>query len=434
MAALLILAIGILIVVNGLLAMCEMAIVSASRGRLEQMAEEGNRGARVALTLAADPGRFLSAVQTGVTMIGIVNGVLSGATLADWLGEHLAAVAALQPYAAPAAVVILVAAVTYLTIVIGELVPKQLALKHPEGIAAWVARPLLLFSRAIGPLVWLLTASSGGVLRLFGVRAGYERRVTDEDIHALIMQAEKSGGLRAVEREMVEGVLDLEDTSISTIMTPRPSVVWVDLEDPRDRVLAEIRACPHGQVLVSRGSIDEMVGIVRKQDLLDQTLDGKAPDVERAIVTPLVIPEGVSILKALEQFRMVPINTAVIVDEYGTIQGLVTRTDLLQALAGDLAEAGNDGSVVRRNDGSLLVDAATPIAEVFELLEIEQEPEGDYVTLAGFVLDHLGHLPRAGEQFMWEGWRFRVVKVEGHRIDRVLLAPVGKPPEKDRSG
>ena len=414
----------LLLMVNGFLAMSEIAIVSSRRSRLEQLADDGHADARTALALAENPSRYLAAVQMGMTLISILAGALSGATLADRLEDWFGLYPSIMPYAKPAAIGIVVVAVAYLSLIIGELVPKQIALKNPEMIAIRVARPLAIFAGSAAPVVWLLDVSTKFILRLVGLRPGFERKVTDEDIQSLVREAERSGVLHKIEREMVEGVLDLENRAVRTIMTPRPDVAWVDLDEPKDAIVSKIRACPYAQLLASRGSIDDIAGVVRKQDLLEQFF-GSGFDIESLLLPPLVVPEGASILRTLDLFRKTPVNTAVVVDEFGTIQGIVTRTDLLEAVAGDLpdVDVGSDPKVTRRSDGSLLIDAAMPMSEMRDLHGFRKLPDGDFVTLAGFVLAQLGHVPEAGDQFVWDGWRFRVVEMEGRRIDKVLVEP-----------
>jgi putative hemolysin len=415
----------LLLMINGFFAMAEIAIVSSRRSRLEQLADAGRADAHTALALSDDPGRFLAAVQMGMTLIGILAGALSGATLADRLEDWFGLYPSIMPYAKPAAIGIVVVAVTYLSLIIGELVPKQIALKNPEKIAIYVARPLAIIARAAAPVIWLLDVSTKFILHLVGLRPGFERKVTDEDIQHLIREAERSGVLHKIEREMVEGVLDLENRPVRTIMTPRPDVAWVDLDQPKDAIVSKIRACPYAQLLASRGSIDEVAGVVRKQDLLEQVLGGIAFDIQSLLQPPLVVPEGASILRTLDLFRKTPVNTAVVVDEYGTVQGIVTRTDLLVAVAGDLPDVDGESNpkVTAKSDGSLLIDAAMPMSEMRDLHGFGKLPVGDFVTLAGFVLAQLGHIPEAGDQFVWEGWRFRVVDMEGRRIDKVLVEP-----------
>ena len=416
----------LLLMLNGFLAMSEMAIASSRRHRLQQLTDVGHGDAGAALALAEDPGRYLAAVQMGMTLIGILAGALSGATLADRIADWLDLYPLIAPYAKTAAVGIVVLAVTYLSLIIGELVPKQIALKYPERIAIHVARPLACIARLAAPIVWLLNSSTATILKLVGLRPGFERKVTDEDIQSLIREAEQSGVLHKIEREMVEGVLDLENRAVRTIMTPRPDIVWVDLDESRETIASRIKACPYAQLLASRGSIDEIAGVIRKQDLLEQFSGVAAFNVESSLLPPLIVPEGLSILRTLDLFRKTPVNTAVVVDEYGTIQGIVTRTDLLEAVAGDLPDVDVEGDpkVTQKSDGSLLIDATVPMSEMTDLQGFRQLPVGDFVTLAGFVLAQLGHVPKAGDEFTWDRWRFRVVEMDGRRVDKVAVEPM----------
>jgi putative hemolysin len=365
----------------------------------------------------------------GVTLVSILIGVFSGATVADRIEEWVGVNSAIAPYAKPVSVLAVVVAVTYLSLIVGELIPKQIALKNPEAIAVGVAPAITFLVRVATPVLWLLNLSSDCLLRLIGQSPGFERRVTDEDILSLVKEGERLGLLHADEREMIEGVLDLADRAVRTIMTPRPDVVCVDLDDPADTVLQKIRECPYAQLLVCRGSLDAVLGEVRKQDLLDQSLGGGALDVAGALRKPLSIPEGASILRTLDLFRNTPVNTAVIVDEYGTIQGIVTRTDLLEAVAGDLPDVDIEpnSKVTRGEDGALLIEGSMPIPDVVGLLELRDRPEGDFVTLAGFALYQFHHVPQPAEEFTWRGWRFRVVEMDGSRIGKMLVQPVEGP-------
>jgi len=278
------------------------------------------------------------------------------------------------------------------------------------------------------PLVWLLNISTKLVLGLFGFRPGFERRLTDEDILGVISEGERSGLIHAAEREMIEGVLDLGDRLIRTIMTPRPDVAWIDIEEPQQVIVKTVRDCPYPQLLACRGTIDKVVGVVRKQDLLNQVLDGGAVDVARALQTALIVPERTSILRTITLFRKTPVNTAVIVDEYGAVQGIVTRTDLLEAVAGRLPDVDvrPGGRVTRRDDGSLLIDATTPIFDVAELLGITDEAKPHFVTLAGLVLSNLDHVPHVGEQVSWGKWHFEIAEMDGARISKVLARTSAK--------
>ena len=409
-----------LFVLNGYFAMAELAIVSSRRGHLERLAKEGRPGAQVAITLADDPARMLAAVQIGFTTTATLAGIFSGATLAEKLEEAL--VPALAAYGKPVSIVIMTVGVTYTALIIGELAPKHIALNNPEAIAVRVAQPLAFVAKWAAPLIGLLSGSTRLLLRLLHVRPRFQRALTEDDIHYLVAEGARLGVIHAVERDMIEGVLDLADSPVRTIMTPRPRVQWVDLNGSKEQILNRIRSCPHAQLLVCRGSLDEVVGIVRKQDLADHVLDGQSPDVEKVTRPPLIVHESTAILRTLDLFRKTPVHTAIVVDEFGSLQGIVTRTDLLEAVAGDLPkiDAPERPKVTQREDGSYLIDASVPFPDVMQLVGIKEAPPGDYVTLAGFILAQLHELPKPGDHLSWAGWRFEVVDMDGRRIDMIL--------------
>jgi putative hemolysin len=411
-----------LFVLNGFFAMAELAIVSSRRAHLERLAKEGRPGAQVALALADDPARMLAAVQIGFTTTATLAGIFSGATLAERLEEFLRLIPILAAYGKPLSIVVVTIAVTYTALVIGELAPKHIALNNPEPIAIRVARPLALVARAAAPVIWLLNGSTRLLLRLLHLRPRFERAVTEDDIHYLVAEGARLGVIHTVERDMIEGVLDLADSPVRTIMTPRPRVQWLDLNSPKEQILNRVRSCPHAQLVVSRGSIDEVVGMVRKQDLIDQVLDGRSPDVEQVTRPPLIVHESTAILRTLDLFRKTPVHAAIVVDEFGAVQGIVTRTDLLETVAGDLPkiDAPARPKVTQREDGSYLIDASVPFSEVMQLVGAREAPTGDYVTLAGFILSQLHELPKPGDHVVWAGWRFEVVDMDGRRIDVIL--------------
>jgi putative hemolysin len=411
-----------LFVLNGYFAMAEFAIVSSRRAHLERLAKEGRPGAQLAIALADDPARMLAAVQIGFTTTAMLAGIFSGATLAEKLEEALMVVPVLAAYGKPVSIVIMTVGVTYTALVIGELVPKHIALNNPESIAVRVAQPLALVAKVAAPLIWLLSGSTRLLLRLLHVRPRFQRALTEDDIHYLVAEGARLGVIHAVERDMIEGVLDLADNPVRTIMTPRPHVQWVDLNGPKEQILNRIRSCPHAQLLVCRGALDEVVGIVRKQDLADHVLDGQPPDVEKVTRPPLIVHESTAILRTLDLFRKTPVHTAIVVDEFGSLQGIVTRTDLLETVAGDLPkiDAPTRPKVTRREDGSYLIDASIPFPDVMQLVGIREAPPGDYVTLAGFFLAQLHELPKPGDHLVWAGWRFEVVDMDGRRIDMIL--------------
>ena len=411
-----------LFVLNGFFAMAELAILTSRRAHLERLAKEGRPGAHVALALADDPARMLAAVQIGISTSATLAGIISGATLAERLAEALLAVPVLADYGKPLSIVIVTIGVTYTALVIGELAPKHIGLNNPESIAIRVAQPLALVARAAAPVIWLLNGSTRILLRLLQLRPRFERALTEDDIHYLVAEGARLGVIHTVERDMIEGVLDLADSPVRTIMTPRPRVQWVDLNGPKEQILNRIRTCPHAQLLVCRGSIDEVVGIVRKQDLADHILDGQSPDVEQVTRPPLIVHESTAILRTLDLFRKTPVHTAIVVDEFGALQGIVTRTDLLETVAGDLPkiDAPARPKITQREDGSYLIEASVPFPDVMRLIGMSAAPSGDYVTLAGFILSQLHELPKPGDHVMWASWRFEVVDMDGRRIDMIL--------------
>ena len=412
-----------LFVLNGFFAMAELAIVSSRRAHLERLAKEGRPGAPVALPLANDPARMLAAVQIGFTTSATLAGIFSGATLAERLEEALVMVPLLAAYAKPLSIVIMTIGVTYTALIIGELAPKYIALSNPESIAVRAAQPLTLVAKVAAPVIWLLNGSTRFLLRLMHLPSRLERAsTTEDDIHYLVAEGARLGVIHNVERDMIEGVLDLADSPVRSIMTPRPQVQWVDLNSSREHILSQVRSCPHAQLLVSRGSIDKVVGIVRKQDLIDQVLDGGSPDVEKVMRPPLIVHETTAILRTLDLFRKTPVHTAIVVDEFGTLQGVITRTDLLEAIAGDLPNINvpERPKVTQREDGSYLIDASLPFPDVMQLLGLSEVPPGDYVTLAGFILSQLLELPKPGDHLAYAGWRFEVVDMDGGRIDMIL--------------
>lgn len=310
----------------------------------------------------------------------------------------------------------------YLSLIFGELVPKTLALKNPELIAAWVARPLHIATVIGKPLVMILDISTRAALRIFGTRLEKKHAVTEEEIKDMIVEGSESGVIHATEREMLEGVLHLADRPIGSLMTPRPDIVWIDIEEPADHIPRALRACPHSWFPISRGVIDDIVGIGSKSDLLNLYLESKPIDIASIAHAPLVLHEGASILRTIDMFRKMPVNMAIVVDEYGSIQGIITQTDLLEAIAGELpGDEREEPTVIEREDGSLLIDGMISIYDAADLLGISELPRGEFHTLAGFVLFQLGHVPKEGQHFTWEGWRFEVVDMDGRRIDKILV-------------
>ena len=375
-----------------------------------------------------NPSRFLAIVQIGMTLTAICAGTFSGATIADRFGDWLSTIQPLEHFGKPIAVALVFAVVAYFSLLLGELVPKQVGLANPERIALRVAQPLAVVARIGTPIVWLLDISVRSALHIVGLRPASTRKMTAEEIRGVIAEGAESGAIHAAEREMIEEILFLSKRAVRTIMTARPDVWWIDLEDSDEVVLKKVRKCSHTQLLVGRGAIDEIQGVVDKQDLLDQAIEGRTFDVKAALQPPLIIHEGATILRTLDLFKKTPAHTAAVIDEYGVVQGIVTRTDLLEAVAGELPDldAEAEPKVTRRDDGSFLIDATMPITEAAECLEIPDLSRGDFLTLAGFVLFRLDHVPKAGEHFIWSGRRFEVFQMEGRRIDKVLVGPASQ--------
>jgi putative hemolysin len=417
----------LLILVNGLFAMAELAVFSSRPTRLKQLADAGSKGARAALRLLDEPTRFLSTVQIGITLIGVLAGVYSGARFATPLGEWLAGLEPLSPlvqYTDTIAYAIVVVGVTYLSLVLGELVPKRWALTNPEAMAALVARPMEIVARLSAPLVWLLQRSTELVVRALGLRKSTSRGVTEEEIRAMIAEATRAGVFHVDEHRMIEGVLRLPDRTVRSIMVPRGDVVWLDVDDSRDAVWNAVRSSSHSRYPVCRGELDELLGVVQTGDLAEWLRDPEAGDLGSRLRAPLVVHESTRILRLLDLFRESRLNFAVVVDEHGSIEGIVTPGNILTAIAGELPEAASEEvpEAVVRDDQSWLIDGRMPIDDVERLLARGPMRSGeDYTTLAGFVLAQLGHLPATGEHFRWRGLRFEIVDMDGRRIDRLLV-------------
>jgi putative hemolysin len=416
-----IIAVFSLAVINGLLAMSELAVVSSRKSRLEYLAKQGSRGARTALYLVDHPGRFLSTVQIGITLVGIFAGAFSGATLGRRLGAWLDAFPAIAPYGNSVGIGITVVAITYLSLIIGELVPKRIALARPESVAALVAGPMRGLSWLAAPAVWVLRVSTEAVLRFLRLTGTRESTVTEDEVKALIAEGTQAGVFVPQEQAMIEGVLRLADRSVRLIMTPRQKIVWVDLNADRQTIIDLTDAHRFSRLLVCNGSVDRPVGFIHAKHLLPEALGRKTFTLKKLMTPLLCVPEGTSVLRLLNRFKMKKLHLAVVVDEYGTTEGLVTLTDVIEAIAGDLPEQGEaEGpGISQRADGSWLADGTVPTDEVEAVTGIQM---GTGVgMLAGFVLNHLERIPEVGDFFMYDNVRFEVVDMDGNRIDKVLI-------------
>jgi putative hemolysin len=413
----------LLIVGNGVLAMSEMALVSARRSNLDQLAGKGRRGARTALRLIDDPSGFLATVQIGITLVGILAGAFGGATLADRLGDWLDSFPALAPHGDRIGIGVVVIIITYLSLIVGELVPKRIALANPEAVAAKVARPMSLLAKLAAPGVWLLRLSTDAVLRTLGLSGVRSQTVTEDEVKSLIAEGTRAGVFVPQERRMIEGVLRLADRPVRVVMTPRGEVAWIDADADHNALREALESCPFSRLLVCDQSIDNAVGMLSIKDLMVPLLRGDPLDVRSLLAPVLVVPDRTSVLQLLDRFRRERIHMAAVVDEYGTTEGVVTLTDVLEAIAGDLPERGeiSETPVRRREDGSWLVDASLPFDEFAERFALRDMPEAGFLTVAGFVLHRLGHLPDIGESFDHGDLRIEVLDMDGRRIDKILV-------------
>jgi putative hemolysin len=413
---------------NAVFAMSEMALASARRPRLSALAEAGDARARLAIELGDDPGRFLSAVQIGITLIGLVAGASSGAQLSERLAQWVAATfPSLVIVAHEGSFVVVIVAMTFFTIVFGELIPKRLAIARPEPIAIRVARFVGIFSRVTAPFVALLTSTSDVVLNRLGIEESPASDVTEEEVKHVLAEGVESGALGEDERDMLEGVMRVADRPVRTVMTPRPDLYWVDAADPPARIAEEILACPYSAIVVAEGSIDEPIGLVYKKDLLTDAAAGRPLDPIGQMKQPLVVPESAPILKLLGRFRGSQVHAAFVVDEYGGLLGLVTLTDIVEGIAGDFADvdAPSVSGPVRREDGSWLIDGDESIDELERLVALPDLEHGGYHTVGGLMLSALNRIPSEGERAVIGDWVFEVVDMDGRRIDKVLVRPAG---------
>lgn len=421
-----ILIIVLLLFANGAFAMAEIAIVSARKARLQQLADAGIDQARAALELATNPNEFLATTQIGITLVGILAGAFGGATIAEELAIRLNEIPSLAPYSETVAVGIVVLAITYFSLIIGELVPKRLGLNNPERIASAVAAPMRALSVITTPVVRLLSFSTDIVIRLLGVKPAIEPSISPEEIKILIAQGRESGVFEESEQNMIEGVLRLDERRVGAFMTPRTQIAWFDIEDSPEDIRRTFENSPHSRYPVGKDSLDHVLGIVRAQDLLSQCLAGQPLDLRVLLRPPLIVPERMRALKVLEIFIQESTHIALITDEYGSLQGMVTHNDILEDIAGYVPSAGEpaEPQATRREDGSWLLDGLLQIDELKEIFNIAQLPDEEYdlyQTVGGFVMTQIGDIPTAGQAFEWRGLRFEVLDMDGNRVDKVLV-------------
>lgn len=421
-----ILIIALLIVANGVFALSEMAVVTARKSRLQDWVNKGNSRAKVALELAETPNRLLSSVQIGITLIGILAGAFAGGSIADWMAEHFKRLPVIGIYHQQIGLGIVVLVITYFSLVIGELVPKRLAMRHPETLASWMAVPLLLFSKLTAPMVHLLSFSTDMICQLFGKPRGAEPPVTEDEIKTLVQQGTKAGVFEEEAEGMVEAVLRLGDKTARSLMTPRTQIAWLDSTSSSEELRKTIAASGRSRLPVAAGSLDKVTGVVHSKELLAHILAGKNLDLSPLMREPLFVPRTISALELLDSFRKTNKHIALVVDEYGGIEGLLTHHDILEAIAGDIpiGERPADPKAVKRHDGSWLLDGMLSVDEFKEIFHVETLPgekRDAYQTLGGFVFTQMGRVPAVAEFFEWRGLYFEIVDMDGKRIDKVLV-------------
>jgi putative hemolysin len=420
-----------LILLNGVFALSEIAIVSSRRARLMQLADAGNSGARHALALASEPTRFLSSVQVGITTIGILSGAIGEASVASRLRIMFEQMPLVAPHAETLSVGIMVVLLTYVSLIFGELVPKRLALTNPEKVATRIARPMEILAKVGRPLVLLLSVSTDAILRLFGVRQVKQPGVTVEEIRVMLEQGAEEGVFERTEHDMVTNVLNLDDRHVGSVMTPRSDVVFLDMRDPKDVTREKLRLDSHSVLPLCEGGLDRVLGFVRSTRALEQILGGAEFDLAVLAEPALFVPETMTLMKLLEQFKRTHLPLALVIDEFGAVEGVVSLTDVVSSIVGELpTEPGEEPAIVRREDGSWLLDGALDLEAVARTLGrdsmlAEDEPQ-HYHTLGGLAMLALGRVPRTGDTFEKGGYRFEIVDMDGNRVDRLLVSPIDR--------
>ena len=414
-----------LVALNGVFAMSELAIVSARKPRLEAMARRGKSGARIAMELGADPGRFLSTVQIGITLIGIIAGAYSGASLGGPTGERIALLGVKPETAEILGFAVVIGITTFLSLVIGELVPKQFALRAPEPIAATMALPMVWLAKATAPLVWLLDRTSALIFRLLRMNRESQSHVTAEELHLIVAEASRSGLIEESERAIISGVVRLADRPVREVMTPRTEVSWIDADADHDTLLDVLRTLPHSRMFVAEGSVDKIIGVVQARDIVAKLVDGAEINLRALMKTAPIVPDQVDAMDALEALRRADVPMAMVHDEYGHLEGIVTPADLLAAIAGDFVSDQDDDSdppLFEREDGSLLVSGWLPADTLAERIGLTLPEDRDYATVAGLALAEFKRLPSVGDHFALGGYKFEIMDMDGRKIDKLLVA------------
>jgi len=423
-----ILIIALLIFLNNILAMSETALLSARKARLQHMSNEGNHRARTALKLTNNPNQFLSVIQIGITLIDVLTGAVAGATLANYLANAVEKIPFFAPYSHTIGLLVVVVTITYFSLILGELVPKRLAMQNPEKIASAVAGPMVFISKIFSPIIRIISASTEIVLRIIGIHPSKEPPVTEEELHVLIDQGTEAGIFESAEQDMVAGVFRLGDRRLTSLMTPRTEIVWLDVKDKIEDIKQKIANCPYSRFPVCQGSLDNVLGIIKARDLLVPSLANEAIKLKENLQPVLYIPETAFASRALEIFKEQGRELVLVIDEFGGVQGLLTINDILEEIVGEIEI--DEPQAIQRQDGTWLLDGMLSIEEFKEIYKITSLPhEEEYETLAGFVMMSLGKIPQASEQFEWNSLRFEVVDMDGRRVDKILVStlPVKHP-------
>ncbi|MDP2835439.1 MAG: hemolysin family protein [Methanobacteriaceae archaeon] len=421
-------AIGMLILFNGMLAMSEIAVISSRKIKLQKMSQEGNKGADITIELLESPNQFLSAVQIGITLIGILAGAFGGATISIYLNNYLSGFSFLAPYSDTLSIIIVVLIITYFSLVVGELFPKRIGLNNPEKISVKIARPLQILSRITSPVVSLLSISTDSLLRLIGSKKESSNKVTEDEIKLLIKEGLEAGTVEKEEEDIIKRVFRLDQQKVGSLMTPKTEIIWLDLDDHLEEVEKQIIESERSIFPVGKDELNNFLGVVQTKDMLGSILNGEKISIESNLKEPLVIPEILPILDVLNLFKENKnyVHMAMVVDEYGSIEGLITLNDILEALVGDIPslDEPNEPKAILRKDGSWLVDGYLSAEEFKEVLNIEKLPDenkGNFNTIGGFIMSYTGKVPDTGEIFQWENIEFEIIDMDGHHIDKILV-------------
>jgi putative hemolysin len=427
-----ILIVFLLIVLNGVFVLSEMAVVSSRKARLQQRVNEGDKGSQTALQLAENPNNFLSTTQIGITLIGVLAGAVGGATIADTLATRMEGVAFLAPYAHSIGLGIVVVLITIFSLLLGELVPKRLALHNPESVASAIAGPMLFISRLFLPIVGMMSAATDLILRLLGVKPNVEPPVTEEEILVQLNQGTQAGVFGEAEQDMVEGVFRLHDRRVFSLITPRSEIVWLDVNDSPEEIKQEIEKSPFSQFPVCEDSLDNVLGIIKARDLLLESLHGEPLRLKLNLQPTVYVPETAHASRALEIFKSGQAEMLLVVDEFGSVQGLLTISDILEEIVGDIQDG--EPQATQRQDGSWLLDGMLSVEDLKEIFNIRRLPDEDeYETLGGFVMNHLGRVPMTADRFEWNSLRFEVMDMDGNRVDKVLVTTKIAPPKEEQN-